>query len=178
MNDADDFVICCKPGKAAEAMTVMRTMMGKRWLTVNEKKTRPCSLPEETFTFLGFTFGRQVSWKTGRPYLGLNPAQKKVQAIGDKIGEEASRSTTWRSVPEQVTCLNQMRRGWGNYFRMGSFTGAGKVVQQHTCRRLRQWMQGKDGQKGKRRGYPDMQLDEKDGLVQLSRTIRRIPRKA
>ena len=178
VNDADDFVICCKPGKASEAMTVMRTMMGKLWLTVNEKKTRQCSLPEETFTFLGFTFGRQVYWKTGRPYLGLNPAKKKVQAIGDKIGEEASRSTTWRSVPEQVTCLNQMRRGWGNYFRMGSFTGAWKVVQQHACRRLRHWMQQKHGQKGGRQGYPDMQLYEKYGLMQLSRTIRRIPLKA
>jgi RNA-directed DNA polymerase len=36
---------------------------------VNEKKTRRCRVPDETFTFLGFTFGRQVSWKTGRPYL-------------------------------------------------------------------------------------------------------------
>src|SRR5207249_7039552 len=29
VNYADDFVICCKPGKAAKAMTVMRARMGK-----------------------------------------------------------------------------------------------------------------------------------------------------
>src|SRR5580692_7421316 len=54
VNYADDFVICCKPGGADKAMTVMRQMMGALKLTVNEKKTRRCSLPEETFTFLGF----------------------------------------------------------------------------------------------------------------------------
>lgn len=39
VNYADDFVICCR-GSAEEAMTVMRNMMSKLKLTVNEKKTR------------------------------------------------------------------------------------------------------------------------------------------
>ena len=52
INYADDFVICCR-GTADEAMTVMRTMMSKLKLTVNEQKTRFCRLPEETFDFLG-----------------------------------------------------------------------------------------------------------------------------
>jgi RNA-directed DNA polymerase len=63
---ATRLVICCKPGNAGEAMAAMRGMMGKLKLTVHERKTRQCSVPGETFTFLGFTFGRQVSWKTGR----------------------------------------------------------------------------------------------------------------
>jgi RNA-directed DNA polymerase len=66
VNYADDFVICCKPGKAGEAMRAMRGMMSKLKLTVNEKKTRQCSVPAQTFTFVGFTFGPQTSWKTGR----------------------------------------------------------------------------------------------------------------
>src|SRR5262249_8862088 len=45
VNYADDFVICCRPGKAAEAMAVMRQMMERLRLTVNEKKTRRCLLP-------------------------------------------------------------------------------------------------------------------------------------
>ena len=44
VNYADDFVICCRPGKADEAMLVMRRMMEKLRLTVNEKKTRRCQL--------------------------------------------------------------------------------------------------------------------------------------
>ena len=36
----------------------MRGMMSKLKLTVNEEKTRICKVPEETFDFLGYTFGR------------------------------------------------------------------------------------------------------------------------
>jgi retron-type reverse transcriptase len=68
VNYADDFVILTRR-RADEAMTAMRDLMSKLKLTVNEKKTRKCSLPRETFTFLGFTFGKQTSWKTGRAYL-------------------------------------------------------------------------------------------------------------
>jgi RNA-directed DNA polymerase len=174
VNYADDFVICCKPGKAEKAMQAMRRMMEVLRLTVNEKKTRRCQVPEDTFTFLGFTFGRQVSWKTGRPYVGPAPAEKKVQAICERISVETSGQTVGRPVGEQVTKLNQMLVGWGNYFRLGYVTGAWKVVQQHACRRLRWWMCRKHGQAGSVHGYPDMQLYEKYGLVNLTRVIDRI----
>ena len=92
VNYADDFVICCKPGRAVEAMATMRRMMERIKLTVNEQKTRQCSLPSETFTFLGFTFGEQVSWKTGRRYLTPIPAKKKGPSDlrQDQRGDEFS----------------------------------------------------------------------------------------
>jgi RNA-directed DNA polymerase len=65
VNYADDFVILTR-GSAAEAAAAMRDMMAQLKLTVNERKTRTCSLPDETFTFLGFTFGRRLSWRGGR----------------------------------------------------------------------------------------------------------------
>jgi RNA-directed DNA polymerase len=45
-------VICCR-GSAEEAMTVMRAMMTRLKLTVNEAKTRLCRAPDEPFDFLG-----------------------------------------------------------------------------------------------------------------------------
>jgi group II intron reverse transcriptase/maturase len=114
VNYADDFVICCKPGKADEAMPVMRDMMTRLKLTVNEKKTRQCSVPGETFTFLGFTFGPQTSWKTGRVYVTPSPAEKKVQAICEKISQATSGSMVWREEEEQVGRLNQILVGWAN----------------------------------------------------------------
>jgi group II intron reverse transcriptase/maturase len=174
VNYADDFVICCKPGKAAEAMSVMRQMMERLRLTVNEKKTRRCLLPDETFNFLGFTFGPQVSWKTGRSYLTPAPAEKKVLGICERISEETSSRTTWRDEADQVRRLNQILGGWGNYFRLGYVTGAWHDVQQHACRRLRWWLRRKHGQSGGHQGYPDMQLYEKYGLLNLRRSIRRI----
>ena len=125
--------------------------------------------------FLGFSFGRQVNGITGRSYIGPNPAQKKVQAICDTIGMEASRSKTGRSTEELVTKLNQIMRGWGNYFRMGNCLGAIRVVQQHTCRSLRRWLQKKHGRKGGRQSYPDMKLYEEYGLVNLRRVLVRLP---
>jgi RNA-directed DNA polymerase len=174
VNYADDFVILTR-GRADEAMAAMRDMMGKLKLTVNEKKTRKCSLPEETFTFLGFTFGRQHSWKTGRAYLGPKPATKKVQAICEKISEATRRQTTYRSEAEQVLKLNQMLVGWANYFRLGYVTAAWRVVQQHTCRRLRRWLRHKHKERS-RRGSPylDQQLYECWGLVNLGRGVRRL----
>jgi len=176
VNYADDFVICCKAGNAEEAMTVMREMMGKLKLTVNERKTKRCSVPEETFTFLGFTFGPHVSWKTGRTYVAPAPAEKKVQAICKRIGDMTSGRTVWRDEKEQVAKLNQVLVGWANYYRIGYVTAAWRVVQQHSCRRLRWWMRRKHREKaGKGQRYPDMRLYEKYGLVELVRTVQRIP---
>jgi RNA-directed DNA polymerase len=64
VNYADDFVISCR-GTAEEAMTVMRGMISKRKLTVNETKTRLCRRPEETFDFRGYTLGRNYDRRTG-----------------------------------------------------------------------------------------------------------------
>jgi RNA-directed DNA polymerase len=176
VNYADDFVICCRPGKAADAMLAMRDMMARLGLTVNEKTTRCCAVPAETFTFLGFTFGPQTSWKTGRVYVTPSPATKKVQALCDKISLATSRSTVWRDEAEQVARLNQMLVGWAHYFRLGYVTAAWQVVQQHTCRRLRWWLRRKH-REGRGRGprYPDMRLYERYGLVSLVRTVRRLP---
>ena len=69
VNYADDFVICCR-GTAEQAQAAMRSMMERLKLTVNETKTQVCRLPAETFDFLGYTFGRCYSPRTGRAYLG------------------------------------------------------------------------------------------------------------
>ena len=70
VNYADDLVICCR-GRAEEALDRMRDIMTRLKLTVNETKTRVCKLPEEKFDFLGYTFGRCYSPKTGRAYIGI-----------------------------------------------------------------------------------------------------------
>jgi RNA-directed DNA polymerase len=175
VNYADDFVILTR-GRADEAMAAMRDMMGKLKLTVNEKKTRTCLLPDETFTFLGFTFGQQHSWRTGRAYVAPAPATKKVQAICDKISEETRCRTMFRTEREQVAKLNQMLVGWANYFRLGYVTAAWQTVQQHACRRLRWWLRRKHKEKANQgEQYPDMQLYEQWGLANLIRGVRRLP---
>ena len=70
---ATRLVICCR-GTADEAMAAMRDMMRRLKLTVNEKKTRLCRLPDASFDFLGYTIGRCYSPQTGRAYSSSSPS--------------------------------------------------------------------------------------------------------
>src|SRR5437660_5595948 len=100
VNYADDLVICCQ-GRAEEALAVMRDIMTRLKLTVNETKTRVCKLPEEKFDFLGYTFGRCYSTKTGRTYLGTVTSKKRLIGICAPISELAGREQI-KSDPKQV----------------------------------------------------------------------------
>ena len=111
--------------------------------------------------------------ENGPRYLSPAPAKKKIQAICDKISAATSSRTTWRAVEVEVKQLNQMLSGWGNYFRVGYVTGAWQIVQQHACRRLRQWMQRKTKSRGGPQNPPDLRLYEEYGLLKLTASIRR-----
>ena len=81
VNYADDFVICCRPGNAEEAMMRMQTLMTRLGLEVNENdQDRIARLPEDDFTFLGYTIGRFFG-KDGRAYLGTRPSRKAVKSL-------------------------------------------------------------------------------------------------
>src|ERR1035441_2310428 len=84
-------------GGADGALDLMRNMMSRLKLTVNESKTRVCRLPEEKFDFLGYTFGRCYSPKTGRTYWGTTPSKKRVQRLCKSISETTRRSQTQHS---------------------------------------------------------------------------------
>jgi RNA-directed DNA polymerase len=167
VNYADDFVICCR-GTAEQAMSTMRDLMSRIKLTVNEQKTKLCRVPEQTFDFLGYTFGRNYSRKTGRPYLGMRPSQKKVQKFCEALSESAARDTTHREPSEIVSVLNRQLRGWRNYFRLGAVSKAYRSVDNHVARRLRQWLctKHKEPSRGIAR-FPDAHLYDTLGLIKL-----------
>ncbi len=139
VNYADDFVICCR-GTAEEAMTVMRKMMSRLKLTVNETKTRLCHLPEETFDFLGYTLGRNYDRRTGRSYIGSRPSRKKIIRLCSEISAMTTRQTTGQDVEMQIGRINRKLRGWSNYFRIGTVSPAYRQVNHHVRYRVRQWL--------------------------------------
>ena len=67
-----------------EALQRLREIMGKLKLTVNEEKTRICKVPEGEFDFLGYTFGRMYSARTGKAYLGYRPSRKSIKRMVEK----------------------------------------------------------------------------------------------
>jgi hypothetical protein len=167
VNYADDFVICCR-STAAEAMERMRAMMTRLKLTVNETKTRACHLPEETFDFLGYSFGRIYDRRTGRPYVGARPSWKKIHRLCREISDLTARSTLQLSVADQVARLNRTLRGWWNYFSHGTVGRAYQVVNNHAEERLRWWLcaKHKEPRPGYTR-YPSRHLYQDLGLVKL-----------
>ena len=168
VNYADDFVICCR-GTAVKAMSVMRDMMSKLKLTVNESKTRQCNVWKESFDFLGYTVGRCYDLRTGRLYLGTSPSRKKVKALCDEIGEMTARCWTWKNPGEIVGELNRKLRGWWNYFRLGAANKAYHVIDSHVAHRLRQWLCAKHQVRGQgKTRYSDKYLYEELNVVRLS----------
>ena len=171
VNYADDLVICCRAG-AQEALAEMRVMMSKLKLTVNEKKTRVCYLPEEKFDFLGYTFGRCYSMRRHRVYLGTVPSKKRVQRICRAISEETGRDTVRVDPKAMVEKLNRMLSGWANYFCLGAVSKAYSAVDLHARRRLRRWLCDKyqEPRPGYKR-FPEASLHSVYGLVQLPHRI-------
>lgn len=175
VNYADDLVLCCRRN-ADEALEAMRAIMGRRKLTVNEQKTQVCRVPEESFDFLGYTIGRCYSAQTGRAYIGTRPSRKQIKRLCREISEMTSRRWTPVGVPEKVEEINRKLVGWSNYFCLGSVSKAYRAVDQHTRRRLRQWLCTKHKVRG--RGttrYPLKYLYEELGLVLLESRTRSFP---
>jgi RNA-directed DNA polymerase len=169
VNYADDFVICCR-GTAEEALTTMRSMMGKLRLTVNEAKTRLCRGPDEPFDFLGYTIGRCYSPQTGQAYIGVRPSAKKLQGLTRKLSEQTARRWLWLEPAEMVARLNRLLQGWGNYFRLGTVAAAYVRVNAHTRRRLRQWLTRKYPGRGSLGSRPgDRDPTATLGLLRLRR---------
>jgi group II intron reverse transcriptase/maturase len=175
VNYADDLVICCRSG-AEEALATMRDMMSKLKLTVNETKTRVCSLPEEKFDFLGYTFGRCYSTKTGRAYLGTVPSKKRVQRICRAISEETERRTTLLNSKTVVGKLNRMMIGWANYFCLGPVSKAYRAVDRHARKRLRRWLCSKHKESWPAvKRFPETSLHNVFGLVCLPKRTASLP---
>ena len=175
VNYADDLVICCR-GRAEEALAWMRDIMTKLKLTVNETKTRVCKLPEEKFDFLGYTFGRCYSPKTGRAYLGTVPSKKRVLRICEAISEMTGRDQTRLDQEMVIARLNRTMIGWANYFCLGPVSKAYQAVERQACKRLCQWLRAKhNGVWPGIKRSPETSLHEVLGLVCLTKRTRNFP---
>ena len=154
----------------------MRDMMRRLKLTVNETKTKLCRVPEETFDFLGYTFGRCYSPQPGRAYLGTYPARKKVRRLCESFSEATRRRTLWQEQEETVGRLNRKLRGWANYFKLGPVSKAYRAVDRHVARRLRWWLCKKHRVPGRGTArYPDEYLHDTLGLIRLTTRTRSFP---
>jgi RNA-directed DNA polymerase len=174
VNYADDFVMLCPRGRADGAMAAMRDMMKRLKLTVNEQKTRLARLPEETFDFLGYTFGRLHDRRTGQAYYGGRPSLKSMKRLRCRIHEETMRRWLWTSGENRAVVINRLLTGWANYFSVGTVRRSYKSLDAYVFQRLRQWWCAKHNVRNRR----DTRFSSKYAYEQLGLTrLRDRPRR-
>ncbi len=166
---ADDLCVLSK-APAAETLTAVKRLMDGLKLTVNERKTRCLRCPEESLEFLGYRIGRNYRPQGKGAYIGTRPSKASVRSICRKISDMTAGGYGGRSPEEMVERLNRTMIGWANYFCIGQVSPAYAAVNQHTAKRLRQWLSRKHKtQKWSLVHFPDPRLYDRYGLHRLTR---------
>ncbi len=167
VNYADDLVICCKPENGEAAMATMRHLMQRLGLTVNEKKTKLITIPEGSFTFLGYEIGSFYG-KGGVPYIGTRPSRKAIKRAFKEIHDATTPRWNMTTPEERIEKINTFIRGWAAYFNQGPVVRTYGLIRRYTERRIRRWLVQRSGQRGTGyRQYPDEYLYGKLGLYTL-----------
>lgn len=139
---ADDCVIAVGSSAAANRVmaTVTKWIERKLGLKVNVTKTK-VTKPSK-LKYLGFGFWKEKDGWKARPH------QDSIKRFERKLKKLTKRS--WSvTMDERIKRLNQVIRGWINYFRMGSMKENLKRIDGHLRTRMRIviWKQWKTGKK-------------------------------
>lgn len=116
---ADDLMIFCKSKKAANRILnhILPYIEGKLFLRVNREKTQVAYVSKVKYLGYGFYVHK------GEGRLRIHP--KSIQKFKDKIREITGRSNGMGIEARKIR-LNQMARGWMNYFKLAD---AKKLIQ-------------------------------------------------
>jgi RNA-directed DNA polymerase len=135
---ADDLVILSRR-QAGKAHEVLKDVMTRIGLTVNETKTKLREATTERFDFLGYTFGPYWDRRTGKRYLGAGPSSKSRQRLKAKVHALTVPGNV-RPWPEARDQLNMMLSGWQAYFGYGTLSRTYSDVNWYVANRVRHFL--------------------------------------
>jgi RNA-directed DNA polymerase len=139
VNYADDFVVLCRLGSAAEVLAQVRQWIVGMKLTLNEAKTSIRDARKEFFRFLGYELGPLLNRRTRRRYLGARPSKRAMEQVRRKVSAILWRGRTerWPQIRDE---LNRYLRGWVGYFAYGSPERSFRLVDIHVNARARNFL--------------------------------------
>jgi len=78
----------------AEPLKVVRQVLERLDLSLNEAKTHIVDAGQASFNFLGFTIQMSRGASTGKPYPNVRPADKSLQKIKARLTARTGRNLT------------------------------------------------------------------------------------
>lgn len=141
---ADDFVILARHQTRRLRDWVEGQLEGRFRLAINRKKTRVVDMKQAqaSINFLGFTFryDRDLFGRATR-FLNVFPSQKALARLRERLRELTWSNRCHVPIPQVIAEINQVLRGWANYFALGyprrAFRQIDWFVQQRLYRHLR-----------------------------------------
>ena len=167
---ADDFVVMCRKD-VEEPLKVVRHVLERLGLSLNEAKTHIVDATDASFNFLGFTLQMSRGAKTGKPYPNVRPADQSLKKIKARLTELTQRELTAMPLSDIVGNVNRSLRGWANYFHYRNSSLAMSKVKHHAENRLRTHLMKRHKIKDRGTGFhrfPHADLYARYGLYKVS----------
>lgn len=167
---ADDFVVLCR-GKAEEILEGIEQVVESLGLHLHESKTRVVDAREEGFDFLGFTVQIVRNPRTGRYFPLTRPSPRSRKRIRGEI-KAITRRDKLAMPPEVVVAkLNEVVRGWVEYFYFKNCSRDLSRLNEYLKERLRSYLRRRHGKKGRAyKAYPNRYLFQVLGLYRIPST--------
>lgn len=167
---ADDFVVMCRQD-VQEPLNVVRRVLERLGLELNEAKTRIVDATEASFNFLGFSIRMSRGRRTGKPYPHVCPADKSLMKIKTRLTQLTGRELTPIPLEAIVENVNRSLSGWVNYFHYRNSSLAMEKVKTHAEQRLRTHLMKRHKVKARGIGegrFPSADLYRRYGLYRVS----------
>ncbi|MGE5173992.1 MAG: group II intron maturase-specific domain-containing protein [Betaproteobacteria bacterium] len=166
---ADDFVVLCRKG-TEQAMAVIRRVLDRLGLVLNENKTRIVDAKHEGFNFLGFEPHMGRSRRTGNLYPLAQPSRKALKKIKDSVTALTKRRMTPKPLNVIIEEVNTALRGWVGYFHYRNSSKAFNRLKFHVEARVRTHLRKRHKIKSRAAGFTrftNRSLYEKYGLYKV-----------
>lgn len=166
---ADDFVVMCRKD-VEEPLKVVRHVLDRLGLSLNEAKTHVVDATEQSFDFLGFSIRMNRGRRTGKPYPNVCPTARSVKKIKARLTALTGRELTPVALDKIVGNVNRSLSGWVNYFHYRNSNLALEKVKVHAERRLRKHLMKRHKVKDRGIGegrFPSLELYRRHGLYKV-----------